>query len=311
MANSATVARGDEGELHAAVAGYVEAFNKQDLVVVTKMWMENASHVDRESGERTEGREAILADVAESFKSRPELRLTAHVDHVRLIRPDVACVEGQTCVVAPDEDPAVSNFLAILVKQDGAWRIDSIEEHPVAEANSHKSLGQLDWLVGRWVDDSDEVRVDTNIRWTSDGTFLLRSFSVQTADGVAHRGTQVIGWDPRAQEIRSWSFNSDGSFGSGTWSRNGEDWLIKSTQTLADGQAASGTFVLTRVDNDTISLQLIGHEIEGEPQPSKPGHMFRRVAETDDATAQEPDQPADAKPTEPKPTEPTKAAPQN
>ena len=129
MANSATVARGDEGELHAAVAGYVEAFNKQDLVVVTKMWMENASHVDRESGERTEGREAILADVAESFKSRPELRLTAHVDHVRLIRPDVACVEGQTSVVAPDEDPAVSNFLAILVKQDGAWRIDSIEEH--------------------------------------------------------------------------------------------------------------------------------------------------------------------------------------
>ena len=122
--------------------------------------------------------------------------------------------------------------------------------------------------MGRWVDQSDTVRVDTTIRWTADQAFLLRSHAVHDENGLARQGTQVIGWDPRSKEIRSWSFNSDGSFGDGTWSKNDDQWLIKSSQTLPDGQAASGTFVLTRIDDNTVSLQLIGHQIEGEPQPA-------------------------------------------
>ncbi len=180
---------------------------------------------------------------------------------------------------APDEAPTISTFSAILINEKGKWLIDSVVELPMpAPATPEAALKDLEFLVGHWVDESPETRVDTTVRWTPSRSFLLRSFSVESAEGQSHQGTQVIGWDPRSREIRSWTFNSDGSFGDGTWSRSGDDWLIKSSQTQADGQAASGTYVLTPVDKDTLSLRLIGHEVEGEPQPNGPSVKIVRVA---------------------------------
>ncbi len=275
-----TSLRADEATIRAVLGTYVEALNKKDLTTVAALWAENATHTDRETGERTEGRDAIQADIAAAFKQQPNARLAGRIERVRFIKPDVARVEGQSTVVSSDEEPIISAYSAILVSKDGTWLIDSIEEMPLARpATSYDALRELEWLVGRWVDDSGEARVDTTVRWTADRAFLLRSFALQTADSPAQQGTQVIGWDPRSQEIRSWTFNSDGSFGDATWSKNGEDWLIKSSQTLSDGRASSGTFVLSRVDDNTITLQLIGHEVEGEPQPAGQAVTVVRVAD--------------------------------
>ena len=270
--------RADEAAIRKTFDAYVQAFNEKKLDAVASYWAEQATHVDRETGERTEGRKAIRADIAKVFKERPGTMLAGRVDRVRFIKPDVAAVEGETSVGENGEEPAVSTFSAILVQQDGKWLIDSIEEMPLPRpSTAHDALQELQWLVGQWVDQSDAVRVDTTIRWTADRAFLLRSFVVEDKDGIARQGTQIIGWDPRSNDIRSWTFNSDGSFGDGTWSKSGEDWLIKSSQTLSDGRAASGTFVLTRVDDDTLSLKLIGHQIEGEPQPTNEAVKVMRV----------------------------------
>lgn len=280
----APMLRADESAVREFVAGYVKAFNEHDLEAVTSMWAGNAVHTDRDTGERTEGCEEIVADVAMTFKTQPDARLAGRVDRVRMVKPDVASVEGQTTFLAPGAAPSQANFTAILVKEDGQWRIDSIEESAVPQpTTAQDALAQLSWLVGRWVDNGDGVRVDTTVRWTTNNAFLLRSFVVQTPNGVAQQGTQVIGWDPRSREIRSWSFNSDGSFGDGTWTKSGEQWLIKSTQTLADGEAASGTYVLTRVDDDTITLRLIGHEVEGQPRPATEAVTVVRVADDNEA----------------------------
>jgi uncharacterized protein (TIGR02246 family) len=263
-----------------AVVAYVDAFNKKDLPALTAMWAAQATHTDRESGVRTEGRDAIVADIAAAFKEHPQSRLSGRVDRVRLLRPDIAMIEGQTSVGAPDEPPAVTTFTAILTSDKGKWLIDSIDETPVsAPATSQAALKDLEWLVGHWVDEDADAHVESTIRWSDSGAFLIRSFSRQGQDGESQQGTQVIGFDPRSREIRSWVFTSDGSFGDGVWSRSGDEWLIKSSQTLADGRAASGTYILTRVDKDTVTLRLIGHEIEGEPQPSGPSAKMVRVAD--------------------------------
>lgn len=276
--------RADEMVIRKGIADYVDAFNQKDLDAVSGMWAVDAIHVDRETGERTEGRDAMKTDIAAVFKEQPDTRLAVRVDRVRLIKPDVARVEGQASVGSSGGEPAVSAFSAVLVQEGEKWLIDSIEEMPLPQPSSpYDALRDLEWLVGRWVDDSDPGRVDTMFRWSADRGFLLRSFVVQSADGVAAQGTQVIGWDPRSREIRSWTFNSDGSFGDATWSKNGDDWLIKSSQTLSDGQAASGTFVLTRVDDNTLTLQLIGHELEGEPQPAGKTATVVRVPESEQA----------------------------
>jgi uncharacterized protein (TIGR02246 family) len=281
-------ATANETEVRAALAAYVESFNKQDVAAVAAAWTDQSTHTDRETGERTEGREAIQADIATSFKEQPNAVLAGRVDRVRMIKPDVASVEGETTFGVAGEDPIVNNFTAIVVKQGDKWLIDSIEEMPLPTPTTPtEALRDLEWMIGSWLDDGGETRVTTQVRWTASNAFLLRSFTVESADGT-QQGTQIIGWDPRSQEIRSWSFNSDGSFGDGIWTKSGEDWLIKSSQTLADGRAASGTYLLKRVDDNTITLELVGHEIDGEPQAAKEAVKVVRAATTPAAPATKP-----------------------
>jgi hypothetical protein len=84
---------------------------------------------------------------------------------------------------------------------------------------------------------------------------------------VTLEGTQVIGWDPIAGQIRSWTFDSEGGFGEGRWIQDGSRWLIKTSFVLATGERASAVNVITYVDPDTFRWQSIGREIAGELQP--------------------------------------------
>ena len=49
---------------------------------------------------------------------------------------------------------------------------------------------------------------------------VLHSFKAGK-DGFQLSGTEVIGWDPTSRSIRSWVFDSDGSFGQAVWTRRG------------------------------------------------------------------------------------------
>ena len=272
---------GDEAAIRKDFAAYVEAFNKQDAAGVSALWSEKAMHTDRETGERTDSGKAIVDDIVAGFKTSPKAILAGHIDRIRMIRPDVASVEGGTTLSSPDSEPTVSVFSAIVVATENKWQIDSIEESAAAvPASATAALSELEWLIGEWTDESEAGKVKTTWRWSANQAFLLRSFVVENDEGVEQEGTQVIGWDPRAQQIRSWSFNSDGSFGDGTWSKNGEEWLIKSSQTTSSGGAASGTYVLARVDENTVTLQLVGHEVDGEPLPGSEAVTAVRVKET-------------------------------
>lgn len=280
VVTSSTV-HADEATVRKTLASYAEAFNKKDAKTAGAIWSATATHTDRVTGERTEGREAIQADLVKSFEARGDARLSASIDRVRMIKPDVASVEGQTSLGVPGEESEISVFSAILVKEGEAWLIDSIEELPAVPAST-SALKDLEWLIGQWVDESAEGRVESNYRWTADGAFLLHSFVAQHAEGVKYQGTQVIGWDPRGQQIRSWTFNSDGSFGEATWSKSDNDWLVKSTSVLPDGRTAAGTFVMSRVEDNSRTVQLIGHSIDGEPQPSSEVVKIVRAAESAD-----------------------------
>jgi uncharacterized protein (TIGR02246 family) len=273
----------------AMVAAYVEAFNKKDLEKVSQAWAEDCTVTDRSTGERVEGRAAMKEDLKAGFEAQPDLKLSAEVDRVKFLTDDVAQVEGHTVVAGPNDDPVTSTYSAILTKAGDKWQIKSLEELAAPEpATPYDALKELDFLLGRWVDDGEDSRVETNIRYAPSEAFLIRSFVVHTEEGVDQEGTQVIGWDPRAKQIRSWTFNSDGSFGEAIWTKSGDEWLIKSSQTLADGGAASGTYVLSKESDDSLQLQLIGHTVNGSPQPaSDPVTMRRQQEETaaaDEAT---------------------------
>ncbi len=155
-----------------------------------------------------------------------------------------------------------------------------------APPTHHEQLKELAWLIGRWVDQEEETSIETDCQWTRNKNFITRSFSVSIADQIELEGTQVIGWDPAEEVIRSWLFDSDGGFGVGIWTRDGDRWTIRMLQVLPDGERASSVNVLTRVDDDTFQWESVNREVAGEILPNiDPVTVVRRPS--DNLTYQE------------------------
>jgi uncharacterized protein (TIGR02246 family) len=278
----ATAAPAEEANgVEFALKRYIVTFNSHDAAKLAELWTENAVYVDKATGLRTEGRAALTADFAKLFAASPGVVLSGDVEGIREIGADAAMVDGVSRTMTPDSEPSVSAFTAVFVKRDGKWLIDSVHETTLPTPETpRQALEPLAWMVGHWQDAGGGDLVDTNVRWAPGDAFLIRSYTAQReGEELPFAGTQVIGWDPRSKQIRSWTFSSDGSFGDGAWSKNGNEWLVRTTQTLPDGAAASATQVITMVDADTATVQTVGKEVNGAPEPASEPVTMVRAAE--------------------------------
>ena len=267
QANSA--AKGDKEAVEKFLQGYVEAFNKHQSEAAAGFWAPQCVYVDRGTGDRTEGRAAILADMVKLFKENPGIKIAAEITAVRFVRPDVATVEGRSTSFIPDTEPTTTEFSTLITKEGDHWLIDSVQETSVpTPASPANALRDLEWLVGDWVDDSPGITVSCSVQWAANHSFLVRSYKVQRDKEDPWEGSQVIGWDARTKQIRSWTFDSDGSFDEGVWSKHGETWSVVLSRTLENGGIATGTQVIKKMGTDTYTVQLVAREIDGEPAPA-------------------------------------------
>jgi uncharacterized protein (TIGR02246 family) len=272
----------DVQQIEAEVAAYLEAFNAKDAAALAQHWSENGVYVRPADGERLVGRKAIEKEFQTTFATQPEAVLTVKVDTIRFITSDVAIEDGTAEVTfLPDTPPSRTGYSAVHIKRDGQWQVDSIRETelPSREESAGGRLHELAWLVGDWVDRSDEATVETSVVWTKNKTFLSYTFKISAGNVDELEGTQVVGYDPVAKNIRSWMFDSDAGFGEGVWSREDNRWLVKFRQTLADGRMASSTNVYTLVDANTFTWQAVDREVDGEPLPNvEPVTLVRKPA---------------------------------
>jgi len=269
------------------LAAYLDAFNGGDAEAVGAFWADDAVSVDEDTGERVTGREAVVAGFRAFFEASPGARLTGDVREVRLLSPDVAIAEGTVTLFKPDAVPTPSAYTAVLVREDGEWLIESSYERALPSPTPEAALEKLAWLVGDWRDQTDGAEVDTTVRWSPNRAFLVRSFRAEYDDGQTLQGTQVIGWDPRAKQYRTWTFNSDGSFGEGVASRSGEQWLLRTSHTQSDGSVSSETQALELVDDDTMRVERLGVSVDGVPAPAGEPVTVVRVGASDAAPATE------------------------
>ncbi|HOA72202.1 MAG TPA: SgcJ/EcaC family oxidoreductase [Phycisphaerae bacterium] len=253
--------------LQQTLRAYQQAFNAADAQAVADFWAPHGVYVDRVTGQRTTGRQAIREEMVELFRAHPERRLMIRLERIRMIHPDVVRAEGSTELLTQGTVHA-GGFTALFVRHDGRWYIDHAEEHDLQPSrHARTTLRELDWMVGRWVDQLDDARVESDVRWAPGESFLIRSYTIETGE-TTDRGTQIIGWDPVRRQIRSWTFDADGAFGEGLWSRSGQEWLVRMTFTTRAGDVVSGTQVITPM-GDRAKVQTIGLEMNGEPQPSR------------------------------------------
>lgn len=259
----------DEAAIRNAAASYVEAFNRKDAKSIAAQWAPEAVYVNRMTGEQVVGREAIEEQLVAMFEESRDTKLEVTVDSVRFVSPHVAVEEGTVRVLVPNAEPDETVYSAVHIKIDGTWYIDRMSEEsvPVFRSN-YQHLKDLEWMIGTWVDQDEHSKIETTSQWTKNQNFISRTFTASVEGETDLSGVQLIGWDPVAQNIRSWVFDSDGGFGSATWKKKENRWIVNASATLSDGRRASAIRTITLVDDKTITWQASGRELDGEILPN-------------------------------------------
>ena len=271
----------EENAIRAAVESYVAAYSRGDAKAVASHWSESGDWISP-SGKRFQGRQAIEKEMESLFAENKGVRIEVIDPSVRLVSPDVATEEGTVRVIRPAEPPSDSTYLAIHVKKNGQWKLDSVRETEVPDVPAASSqLQDLAWLVGEWGDQSPDAEIAAKVSWTKNKTFLSYAFKASAPGMDDLEGTQVIGWDPAAGTIRSWMFDSDGGFGEGIWTKRDNSWIVKFSQVLPDGRKASATNIYTLVDANTFTWKSIGRKVGDDFLPNvEEVKVVRKTAST-------------------------------
>jgi uncharacterized protein (TIGR02246 family) len=246
-----------------------ESFNRGDAKTLAANWTTAGDFVGPRS-QRIVGREKIAAAFQDFLAAHKKSKMRLGVVDWRPVTDCVALVDLISEMTPPPEGfEGEARATVVLVKQDGNWLIDSFRETATNTATQHSHLKELAWLVGDWAQETSQsgVSVRSTCDWTVNSSFLIRKFTISGKKGTVLGGTDVIGWDPRNHRIRSWTFESDGGFSDGVWTRDGDSWSIEYNGILPDGSDVSATYVLTRVDADTLTFQAKDRSLNGQKQP--------------------------------------------
>lgn len=134
------------------------------------------------------------------------------------------------------------------------------------QSSSHfEHLKDLDWLVGNWIDESDNIDITYTNRWEMNKNFLAQYFTLTVSGEDPLKGIQLIGWDPTEGKIRSWIFDSDGGYGETVWSKEENNkWYASVVFTMPNGDKATATHVYSKIDDNTYTFASENRDINGK-----------------------------------------------
>jgi len=263
----------DEAAIRKATADFVAAFNQGDSEAMAKAWTDTGDYVG-DSGQIVRFRDQISKRQQDSARAAlPEL--TMSVESLRQVAKDVALVHGASMLKTGGRTTH-GGYLAVWLRQEGKWTIESIREAKIPVGSPHTVLSQLSWMLGEWTAEDKEMSVETSVAWSADGNFLLREFRIRAPGRAEHTGVQRLGWDPLAEQFRSWVFLSDGSFTEGAGDAGVNSLELESSGGTADGKRSVSTTRYTKIDENTLSWESLDATIDGEPLPDLKVRLVRK-----------------------------------
>ena len=268
-----------EAEIRATATAFVKAFNRCDAPAVAALWTPDGSAADSD-GTIYKGRKAIEREYAELFKLHPDARVAVAVKSIEFPSPGVAIEDGISQIDAQHAGPAqVARYSAVHVKLDGKWLVASVRETSVDLPSNFAKIEGLGWLVGTWTAQRDGNKVRTSVRWIANNSFLEREYSVSTDGIVTTCGRQIIGWDPKSEQIRSWSFDAAGGHGTGVWTATPEGWQIEQSGVLPDGTPTSSRDTLVRIpgEDNVLGFRSANRAVGDTRLPDVPEVVLDRV----------------------------------
>ena len=249
------------------LASFVKAYNAKDAKALGDLFTPDAEIQD-EDGAVTRGRDAIVARFSGSFAGREGGTLGVATDSLRFLGTDLAIEEGTASLsTGADAPPRTNRYSVIYARQGGRWLHARIRDEPPEDVPPHERLLELGWMLGEWVNESDDAIVLTTCKWSDDGNFLLREFDVKVEGRIALKGTQRIGWDPQQERFRMWVFDDNGGFAEGLMARDGERWLVKGSGVRSNGRTVSFTHAITILGKDRLRWETLDRTIGGVALP--------------------------------------------
>lgn len=260
----------DAEAIRKAVDGYVAAFNKAELDPLMSFWSADPEFID-ETGKITRGREAIASLFKRTFEEHKGTSIKITIKAMRFVKPDVAIQDGIVTLSSPDGSSGTGSFTSIWAKNEGKWLLSRVHDLPedaaVGTVSNMEKLKLLDWLIGEWSSEGKDNLVTFSGKWSKGQTFLVVEQAIHLKDQDVLSLTQIIGWDPAQQQIRSWVFDSRGGFGEGWWTRTGNVWTVECNGVLADGRSASSNSIWKKVDDNNCEWESVDREIDGQRMP--------------------------------------------
>jgi uncharacterized protein (TIGR02246 family) len=262
----------DRAAINKAGQSFVKAYMAGDAKGLAGHWTDNGEYV-ADDGTSIRGRAEIAKAYAELFeKNKGPAEADIETTSLRFPSRDSAIAEGYFKVRRGKATPVSSKFSVLYVREDGKWQMAVVREWP----NEGVSVRDLGWLIGTWSAKRDDTEVRTTYEWWGDKSFIRVNVMVKLKDRTI-TGFQMIGRDASTGQLRSWSFDVDGSFGEATWTRDGSKWVQDSAGVLENGSVLAATNILTRLDDDSFTFQSVQRTIGGEEAADIPPIRVTRV----------------------------------
>jgi uncharacterized protein (TIGR02246 family) len=257
---------------------YEAAYAKGDVKALADFFTDDAEYTT-DDGRVFSGREAIEAAVQSGLAANKGSKLTIAVDTVRLLGPENVLEKGSTTVTGQNGEENRALYTAIHVKKEGKWKINQLIETPIPSMTPRDRLAELEWLVGKWEESDKEnnLAVGSQYSWARGGNFLTRNVTVKKAGQVTLEGWQIIGWDPVEDRLRAWTFDNEGGFSEGRFTRDGDRWLLRETGVTPEGSRISADHTITKAGPDRLTWESNNRTLNGDPQPGVGRIEIRRV----------------------------------
>lgn len=263
-----TQTNADQSAVRAAIdkttQSFIEAFSRGDIDQVAAHLSDGAELISDEAPP-LRGRDAIVKALTNHFAENPKKTIAREVESVRFKSKLAVTEEGLLKVTVESEAPKHMRYRLDLIHEDAKWLIVAVHEWPEKTAD----LMDLEWLIGTWEAKRADAEVRTTYEWFGSKAYIRATISLREKDQTVST-MQMIGIDPRTDELRILTFEADGGFAEGTCTREGNTWIFESHGVLADGGELSAKNILVRVNSETttwqpISLQLGDETVEGIP----------------------------------------------
>lgn len=249
---------------------FTRAFNRRDLNDVASFLSEDVALVFPTTGQEVVGKSATITFLRDKMQKLSGKNVLFKAGPVVFPQENTSIAEGVFQI--SDDKGNVQNQLARkfeLEKQNGQWVIDIINEIDMDVPPSvYDHLKELEWLVGTWKDEDENVTIQYSTEWDTNRNFLLQNFTMDVYGLDAMEGIQIIGWDPIEKKIRSWIFDSDGGHGNGFWSRRGDSWYVPIHYLLSSGKQASAVNIYKKIDSQSYSYSSVDREVGGRKLPN-------------------------------------------